>query len=393
MSEIQSARRPARRTALAATLAGALALGGLLGPAGPAAAQGEPIRIGVIVSLSGPVAAIGAPERDAIQILTEQINAQGGVKGRQIALTVFDDGTNPTEAARGATQLIQQDKVVAIIGSTTGSATLALAPVAARYQVPVLAMVASVPVISKSNAFYPWVFRSFTDDTVTTRAMLQRLAATGVKRVGVYYQEDAYGKFTADFITSAAPQLGLEVVEKVASALNATDLTAQATKLRNANADAVVVQVSPPALAAGFSRAAKQVGLKAPLWGGIGFGQRAFVDALGKDGDGMRAMLLGNFDDPTPELKKLADMLRAKGKTPYGFTEVGATNALLHLTKALESDPAASGEKLRSALEKVCGLKTFANGSACFSPDDHNGWSVDLLVPAEIRNGKYVTLK
>jgi branched-chain amino acid transport system substrate-binding protein len=375
-------------------IASALAVIASLAAGSAAWAQGKaPIKIGVIVSLSGPLASVGIPQRDSITAVADDINAKGGIGGHQIQLVVFDDGTNPTEAARGATQLIQQDKVVAIIGPTSGSNALAVGPVAARYKTPQSAFVASVPVISKKNAFYPWVFRGQPDDTLTTARMLQALVASGAKKIGVFYQEDAYGKFTADYVSEVASKFGLEVVEKVNSTLTATDLTAQATKLRNAGAQAIIVQVSPPALAASFARAAKQVGLTAPLWGGIGFGQKAFAEALGKDGDGIRAMLLGNWDEPTPELKKLADLLAAKGKTPAGFAELSSSNSLLHVVKALQADPTATEEKLRVAMEGVCGLKTFVAESACFSADNHNGWDEKTLVPAEIMSGKFKTLK
>src|SRR5690625_4820434 len=70
------------------------------------AKQPEPLRIGIVLSLSGPAAAFGIPERNAVQVLTEKINAEGGVNGRQIELFIYDDATNPTEAARGAQRLI-----------------------------------------------------------------------------------------------------------------------------------------------------------------------------------------------------------------------------------------------------------------------------------------------
>lgn len=357
------------------------------------AQEKAPIKIGQVASLSGPLASVGVSQRDAVAAVVKDINSKGGIDGHPIEIVVFDDGTNPTEAVRGTTQLIQMDKVIAIVGPTSGSSAMALSPVAARAGVPVAANVASMPVISKENSFYPWVFRAQPDDTVTTASMLDRLAASGIKRIGVYYQEDAYGKFTADFISETASEHGLEVVEKVTSSLTATDLTAQATKLRNAGAEVVIVQVSPPTLAASFARAARQVGLEAPLWGGIGFGQKAFAEALGKDGNGIRAMLLGNWDDPAPDLQKLADLLGAEGKSPAGFPEISSTNALLHVAKALEADPTATGEKLRAAMEATCDLKTFAAASACFSVDDHNGWTAETLIPAEIQDGKYVTLK
>src|SRR5690606_36413551 len=114
----------------------------------------DPLRIGLLLSLSGPAAPFGIPERDAVEVLVKKMNDEGGVNGRKIELSVYDDATNPTEAARGATQLIQQNKVVAIIGSTTGSGTLAAAPVAMRYEVPMVAPNGTLAVTLKENKFY-----------------------------------------------------------------------------------------------------------------------------------------------------------------------------------------------------------------------------------------------
>jgi len=80
-----------------------------LGIGSPAqAADKKPIRVGLLLSLSGPAASFGIPERDAIQILTKRINEQGGVNGHSIELVVYDDETNPTQAARGVRQLVRQ---------------------------------------------------------------------------------------------------------------------------------------------------------------------------------------------------------------------------------------------------------------------------------------------
>ena len=98
----------------------------------------ETVKVGALLSLSGPAASFGIPERDIVKILADKVNAEGGIKGRKIEVIYHDDQTNPTESARGATKLIQQDKVQVIIGPTIGSATLAVMPIASRAQIPVL---------------------------------------------------------------------------------------------------------------------------------------------------------------------------------------------------------------------------------------------------------------
>lgn len=354
----------------------------------------DPLRIGLLLSLSGPAAPFGIPERDAVEILTKKINSEGGVGGRQIELFVFDDATNPTEAARGANQLIQQNKVVAIIGSTTGSGTLAAAPVAMRYEIPVLAPNGTVAVTSKDNKFYPWVFRSLSGDLTNTSVMFDRAISTGAKRIGLFYQEDAYGKNTADFLQELAKKAGVEIVETATAPLKAIDLTSQATKIRNGNPDVVLIQASAPTLGAAFVRAAKLVGLQVPMWAPIGLGQVSFVKASGDAGNGVRIVMVANWDDPGPGLQELGKILTAAGKPPQGFGEVIGSNALLAITNAVKTIRGeVSGTTLRDALEKLCGIKTYSEGSLCFSEDKHDGWNGDLLVTAEIKDGKFRRLK
>jgi branched-chain amino acid transport system substrate-binding protein len=359
-----------------------------------AAHAADPIRIGLLLSITGPAAPFGIPERDVIEIIAKKINAEGGVNGRMIELKIYDDATNPTEAARGATQLIQNDKVVAIIGSSTGSGSLAAGPIAMRYEVPMLAPNGTIAVTAKSNQFYPWVFRTITNDLTNTEVMFNRAVAGGAKKVGIFYQEDAYGKNTADYLQELAKKKGLEITGIAAAPMNSTDLTPQATRIRNAGPDVVIIQASAPAVGAAFVRAARQIGLTTPIWAPLGLGQKAFVDASGPAGDGVRLTVVANWDDPSPELAPLGKLITAAGKKPAGFAELLGSNGLLAIVEAAKTIKGEiNGKALRDALERLCGLKTYTASTACYSPENHDGWAGDLLTTVEIRNGRYVTVK
>lgn len=371
---------------------GAMALAGGLHVQTVAAA--EPLRIGLLLSLTGPAAPFGIPERDVVEVLVKKLNDEGGINGRKIELSIYDDATNPTESARGATHLIQQDKVVAIIGSTTGSGTLAAAPVAMRYEVPMLAPNGTVAVTLKENKFYPWVFRSVSGDLTNTAVMFERAIAGGAKKVGLFYQEDAYGKNTADYIAELAKKANVELIETATAPLKALDLTSQATKIRNAKPDVVLIQASAPTLGAAFVRAARQVGIEAPMWAPIGLGQKSFVDASGEAGNGIRMVLAVNWDDPTKDVQELGKLLNAAGKPPQGFGEVLGSNALIAITEAVKTIKGdVTGASIRDALEKLCGIKTYSEGKMCFSKETHDGWTGEMLVSAEIRDGKFKTIK
>ncbi|CAH1696452.1 Transporter [Hyphomicrobiales bacterium] len=375
----------------------AVLLAGLLASAPVASAHAQeknPLRIGLLLSLSGPAAAFGIPERDAVQVLVEDINKNGGVNGRKIDLAVYDDTTNPTEAARGATKLIRQDKVVAIIGASTGSGSLAASPIAAREKVPILMPNATISVTARENAQFPYAFRSMSNDLVTTKKQFDSAIAQGAKKVAIFHQEDAYGKDSYDYVQKLAEAAKVEVVGVASAPLKSIEIAAQATKLRNANPDVVLMHVTAPALGAAFVRASQQVGLSAPIWGGMGLGQKAFVDGTGAAGNGVRLVVVGNWDDPSPRQAKLGEMLRAAGKSPVGFAELLTSNGLIAIVEAAKLvEGEITGPKLRDRLETLCKVTTYSEGELCYSNEDHDGWSSNALTVVEIRDGAFKRLE
>ena len=360
--------------------------------AAPAFGQAkEPVKIGVVLSMSGPAAVFGLPERDAINSVYKEVFATAGINGRRFDLVFCDDKTNPTEAARCVTQLINDDKVVAIIGPGTGGNILAAGPIADRLKVPLLGPAGTVAVTDKANAFHPWVFRVAINDMVGVRVLLDGAVKAGAKKIGVIYQEDAYGKFGNDFAQKLGTELGFQVVESVSAPYTATDLTAHATKLRNANVDAVFMQLSIASLGAGFLKAANEVGLKVPLYGNSGLAQKSFIDAAGPLGEGVRVLSIGNLPyDPTPNEQKLAAILVKNGYKPQGWGEIIGSNGLMAAVAAINAiDGTITGQKMRDALETLCGFETYSMGKPCFSKDNHDGWGADALVLTTIRGGQF----
>jgi branched-chain amino acid transport system substrate-binding protein len=354
-------------------------------------AQGaESVKIGVVLSLSGPAAVFGLPERNAIMAIDKEI-AAAGVKGRKLELVFFDDKTNPTEAARGVTQLINDEKVVAIIGPGTGGTILAAGPIAERLKVPLLGPAGTVAITAKSNSFAPWVFRMAINDMVGVQTLLEGAVKKGAKRIGIVYQEDAYGKFGAEYAQKLSSELGFTVVESVSAAYTATDLTPQATRLRNANVDAIFIQMSISSLGAAFLKAANDVGLKAPFYANSGLAQKSFIDAAGSLGEGVHVLSIGNLPyDPTPPEQKLAVLLKKNGAEPQGWGEIVGGNGLMTVAAAVKAiDGPITGEKMRDTIEGLCGFETYSMGKPCFSKDNHDGWGADALVVTTIQGGKF----
>lgn len=375
-----------RRAALAAA-AGLSALGALR----LALAQGnEPLKVGVLIALSGPAAAYGAEERRAVEAVFAKVNAQGGIRGRKVELVVRDTKTNPTEAARLANQVIADDKVIAIIGATTGSETLAFADAAMRAQVPVFPMVGTPSVTDPEKPYSRWVYRMSVPLTTDLPASFNRMVKDGKKRMAVFSEEDAYGQQgSAMAVELAKKHGGVEVVENISAPKTATDLTTQATKIRNARPDAVLLVTASTGSGGAFLRKLQQVGLNVPVYGMAGIVQKQIITSGGSAADMLIAPALVNPDEPGP-LKDLFALMKDNGGVD-GFGAVLGANAAASVIEALKSG-ATSGAQVRDAMEKIGTIKGYAAGPIKFTTTDHDSWGPETLFFVTVRDGKFKNL-
>lgn len=380
------------RRQLLGAATGALALAAMPGLRAQPAAGG--LKLGAVLSMSGPGAAFGIPMRDALQVTLAEINKAGGVRGQPVEIVFHDDRTDPAEAGRRVTQLITSDRVAAVIGPGTGGNALAVGPVMQRLRVPLLSPAGTIAVTDKKNAFFGWVFRTTPSDAENIKAILSYAAGRGARKLGIFYQEDAYGKTGVDVAQQLAQPLALDIRGTVSAPFTATDLSSQAIKLREAGVEAVFMQVTVAALGVAFLKAARQVGLNVPVYANSGLAQRSFAEAAGSVAEGLRVLSIGNLAfQPSPGEKKLAELLLAAGKQPQGWAELVITNGLNTAVAAARSLPGEiTGEAMRDAVEKLCGIDSYMRGKGCFGAGQHDGWGADSLVVTELVGGKLRTL-
>src|ERR1700754_3112062 len=112
----------------------------------PAIAQGT-VKIGSVLSATGPASFLGEPEDKTLRMYVDKINAAGGVTGKKIELVVYDDGGDANKARTFATRLIEDDKVVAIVGGSTTGSTLAMMPVFEDAQIPFISLAGGIEVV------------------------------------------------------------------------------------------------------------------------------------------------------------------------------------------------------------------------------------------------------
>lgn len=353
----------------------------------------EPIKVGVILATSGGLAVAGEPTLHAIQALTEEANEGGGVEGREIELLVHDSRGDPTEASRAAVQVINEGAVV-IIGATLGQETLAIGPIAANEEVPVLAPNATIDVTDQDSGFFEWVFRLGASDETMLSSSWDRMVAGGYERVAIGFTQDAYGQFGTDLMERRAEETsGVQIVESVSAALDATDVSAQATRIRDANPDVVALNTSAPAVSVAFLRSFEDLGLDVPMFGGIGTTLPAVLEAAGGAADGrLVAPAVYDPSDPTQEQEEVFALIEERGyPTPVNWSLFGVAG-IRAVIAALEAGAGANGVEIRDVLASGIEVDGAHAVPLSFSEDSRDGYGEEGVVWLTVEGGEWQTL-
>lgn len=387
---------PARTAIVAAAAALALTLtacaeeSGGEGGGGGGGSQEGPIKIGAVLDITGAGASLGVPERQTLEMLAEQVNADGGIDGREIELIIEDNQSTEDAAARAATKLIQTDQVDILLGASRTGPSLAMRPIAEQAQIPMISLAANIKIIEGSE----WVFKTAQNDRVVIERIVEDMAAKGYQRIALARDASGYGEGVAELFTELGEPEGIEVVTVESFAPDATDFTAQMVNIRNTQPDAVVIWGIPPA--ASLAQVAyRQLGLEAPVYQSHGIGNQVFLETAGQSADGLLAplgrMLVADQlpeDDPQKEVvtQFIADFEEKYGETPSTFAGHAydgfmiAVNAL----KEVGTDP----NELRDAIESVSDWPG-VSGVFTMTPEDHSGLTKDALVMVTVENGEW----
>ncbi|MBF6594321.1 MAG: ABC transporter substrate-binding protein, partial [Thermaceae bacterium] len=187
---------------------GLLALGLGLG-----LAQQAPLKIGVVVSATGPGASLGIPERNTLLLLEDQVNKRGGVAGRPVQFIIIDDASDTTQAVRATKKLIQEDQVLAIIGTTITPSTLAMIDPLAEAGVPNISLAANREIVAPMDDKRKWIFKTPQTEEQMSQPIVQDMKASGVKSAAYIGFNDAYGEGWAKAFEATAKDAGINIVD------------------------------------------------------------------------------------------------------------------------------------------------------------------------------------
>ncbi|MBA2317420.1 MAG: ABC transporter substrate-binding protein [Euzebyales bacterium] len=346
-----------------------------------------PIRMGAVLDITGPGANLGGPERDTLQLLAEQINAAGGVDGREVELDIRDNQSREDEAATQLTSLLQEE-VDIILGASRTGPSLAMRPLAEQAAIPMISLAANQAIVDGSE----WVFKTAQNDRVVVEKIVAYMQTQDWQTLGLVRDASAFGEGVADLFRDVSGDADIVAVEE-RFATDATEFTAQMLSLRSAGADVNVIWGIPPA-AATATQAYRDLGLDIPLMHSHGIGNQVFLEVAGPAAEGVvfpigRLLVADELGDDDPQKEVIttfvADYADAYGAPPSTFAghAYDAFQLAVQAFGEVGTDPAAVRDYLETA--ELTGI----SGVFRMTPEDHSGLTSDALVIVEVADGDW----
>lgn len=365
--------------------------------AGEKKAAGEPIKIGAIFSVTGKASTLGLPEKQTVEMLVEQINAKGGVLGRKLEVQIYDDKSEEAEAVTLAKRLISDDKVKAIIGPTASGPSMAILKDVTEAKIPNVSCAASYKIVTDENGkAREWIFKTAQSDSLAVEKIYEYLNKNNVTKVAILTVSSGYGDSGRAELERLAPNYKIDLVDKEKFGEEDPDMTAQLTKVKAANPQAIIVwAIQKPA--AIVAKNDKTLGLTSTLIQSHGVATPKFIELCGDAANGQilpagRLIVADQLPD-TDKQKALLIKYKTDFEAKYGKDSVStfgghAYDALTILLKAIENAGGDDPAKVRDSLEKI---KDFAGTGGIFnmSPSDHNGLTKDAFVMIKIENNTW----
>ncbi|MEO8752369.1 MAG: ABC transporter substrate-binding protein [Casimicrobiaceae bacterium] len=356
----------------------------------------EPIRIGSVLSLTGPAAFLGDPELKTLKLYIERINAGGGVLGRKLELTHYDDGSDASKANTFAKRLIEQDKVDFVLGGTTTGSTMAMVPLLEKAGLPFISMAGGVAIIEPVKK---WVFKTPHTDRMAAEKVFEDMKKRGIGRVALLSETSGFGQSGRKETQAVAARAGITLVGDETYGPKDTDMTAQLTKLRNAEGVQALFVVGLGQGPAIVTRNVQQLGIKLPLYHAHGVASDEFIKLAGASAEGVRlpaAALIVAKQLPASDPQKAVVMAYDKAYRDRYKEDVStfgghAYDALMILTDAIKRAGGIDRAKVRDAIEQTHNYMGTA-GLVNLSPADHLGLELTAFRMLEIRDGDWVLL-
>ncbi|MDD5261653.1 MAG: ABC transporter substrate-binding protein [Methylacidiphilales bacterium] len=341
------------------------------------------IKVGEYASLSGGTASFGSASHKGTVLAVEEINAAGGVLGKQIQLITEDTQSKAGEASTAVRKLISQDKVVAILGEIASSRSLEAAPICQEAKIPMISPGSTNPKVTEVGDY---IFRiCFIDPFQGTVMAKFALDSLKVKNVAVLTDvKQDYSVGLAQFFREYLTAHGGVVAKEQSYSSGDKDFRAQLTSIKSSKPEAVFLPGYYNEVAL-IVKQAEQLGLKVPFLGGDGWDSSSLVEIGGQSMEGQYFSNHFSPEDNAPQIQSFVKNFQTKyNQTPDAMAALGYDSARF-LADAIRRAGSTDPVKLRDALAST---KNFGGvtGSITINAQRNATKSADILV---IKGGKF----
>lgn len=346
------------------------------------------IVIGQFAAISGPAAQLGLRMQLGLQTYFNAVNAQGGVNGRSIKLVTRDDGYEPEKAAAAAKALIREDKVFALAGSVGTPTGLAALPILSEEEVPLVGMFTGAQALREPfNRYVFHVRASYFDET---ERIVQHLTTLGIKKIAVFYQNDAYGKAGLEGVTRALSKRQLKPVSTATVERNTVEVAASMETLVKSEPEAIV-QIGAYKACAALIKQARAKGYGGQFFNVSFVGSRALADELGDAGQGVviSQVVPFPFAQGIPIVREYQLRMTEAGQRDFDFSSLeGYLTARVLVEGLRRAGKNLSRDALIAGLESMHDVN-LGGFTITYGPKDHQGSNfTDLTIVG--RGGKFI---
>ena len=336
----------------------------------PSWAQASRIVLGQSAAFSGPAAQLGIQMNKGAKIYFDQLNANGGINGHTIELRTLDDGYEP-ERCKANTEKLIKDEVFGLIGYVGTPTCMAALPLVNDAKIPFFGPFTGAEALR--DPFSKWVFHLRASYYDETGLIVKQLTSLGLKKIAVFYQNDAYGKAGLEGVKRALKPLGLEPVALGTVERNTVDVAKAVAEIAPKMPDAIV-QISAYKSCAAFIREARKSGYGGTFFNVSFVGTQALADELGREGRGIMVsqVMPFPFSTTTPISREYLDAVGKAGPEaqPNYSSMEGYLSAKVFAEGLRRAGRNPTRDSLVGALESIQNAN-FGGFRVDFNPKDH----------------------
>ena len=363
------------------------------------ATAADPIKIGVAGPFTGGSSSMGVSMRDGVRLATDEINKSGGVMGRPLQLVERDDEAKNERGVQIAQELINKEKVTAVVGYINTGVALASQRFFQEAKIPVMNNVATGSIVTQQFKDQPenYIFRNAAADNIQAPMIVEEaITRRNFKKVAILADSTNYGQLGREDLEKALATKGVKAVAVEKFNIKDVDMTAQLLKAKEAGAEVVLTYAIGPELAQ-IANGMTKLGWKVPMIGSWTLSMANYIDNAGPGGEGSRMPQTFIQEPTTPKRQsfiisylKTFNPKNARIDSPVSAAQ--GYDSVYLLAAAIKQANSTDGSKIRMALED---LKTPVEGVVTtynkpFSATDHEAISANIPVFGEVKGQRVV---